>query len=462
MRDLSLRRELTRRLITALVSVGVIGGIATYLMAYRYANTTYDHELLESAEILGDQLSMHGGRMTLDLPPAARAVLVNDDNDTIRYRVTDLVTHRAVDGNGDIGPHLDAPTQPDHPIYRDSHLGPHRFRIVALRVDLPPDHHPALIEVGETVHKRGLLIRDIVVGTLILLLCMVTASLVLVRRGIRRTLQPLQLLEIEASRRTSQNLAPLDPKLAPQEVRHLIDAINRMMARLNDAIEAQRRFVSNAAHQLRTPLAGLRLQAELARKAGGNGPSAELIDEIEHNATRTSHIIEQLLTLSRAEAGAGDFGQTLDLGELARRTTERFVPRALDQQADLGFDGPDHPQWVLGNAVLLEELLANLIDNALRYGGDLITVAVSPQSSQPELSIADNGPGIPTEARGAVFQRFYRSDSARTDSSQPGGAGLGLAIVQEIAERHGATIWLEEGDTGGCVFRVRFPRTSPP
>jgi two-component system sensor histidine kinase TctE len=266
-------------------------------------------------------------------------------------------------------------------------------------------------------------------------------------------LAPLDRLAEEAARRGADNLAPLDTGLAPREARGLIDAINRMMSRLSDSLDAQRRFTANAAHQLKTPLAGLRLQASLALKERDPDEQRAFLQDIEQSAARTAHIVEQLLLLARAEHATTVMQTTIDLAACARSAVARMLNAALDRGVDLGYDGPGQTTPIPGNPVLVEEMIANLIDNALRYAAATeITVQIERNPAGFLLSVNDNGRGIPKADRARLLERFNRGDTASA-----GGAGLGLAIVQEIAERHGARVSIAEPTGGrGCRIEIGF------
>ncbi|WP_018150384.1 sensor histidine kinase [Leeia oryzae] len=455
---LSLRKTLVTRLWISLSIIGVIASVVTYLLAYNYANFAYDRALMDSAESLAKQLTYEDGKPKLNLPPAARTVLLTDRSDQIRFQVKDLIHQTVLARNGDLGTPPERAQMTDHPVYHDEVLHGQTFRIISMVEFLQPDHHPVLVEVGETRHKRDLLAREILVGVVTLMLILVVLSITLVWRGIATTLKPLQVLEVEAAKRSTDNLAPLDPSIAPLEVRALIQAINRLMARLAESIESQRRFTANAAHQLRTPVAGLRLQAQLAQKNREPEVMLGMLRDIEESAARTAHVIDQLLLLSKAEAGSYlmlQSPQQLNLEEVARRVTARYVDAAIGREIDLGFeaDCPDTP-WIRGHGGLMEEMIANLIDNAVRYTpkGGTVTVQVLQQKGRPVLRVSDSGPGIPETEWQAVFNRHYRSDTASS-----AGAGLGLAIVQEIASQYQATARLTPPAPGyGCCFEVSF------
>jgi len=242
--------------------------------------------------------------------------------------------------------------------------------------------------------------------------------------------------------------------LAPIEVRSLIGALNQLLFRLNAAIASQQRFIANAAHQLRTPLAGLKTHAELARREQSGAELRSLLDMIAGETQRTSHLVNQLLTLARAEPAEAPSGQPVNLHEIVGRDVRDWVQRAVAANIDLGFELED--AWTLGEPLLLRELAANLVDNALAYTqrGGSVTVRTGARGGESVFEVEDNGPGIPEAEREKVFERFYRLPATGGE-----GCGLGLSIVSEIAQRHNARVDLGQPAAGrGTLIRVLFPR----
>jgi two-component system sensor histidine kinase TctE len=275
--------------------------------------------------------------------------------------------------------------------------------------------------------------------------------------GVGRGLAPLSALRREIESRSERDLSALPEEQTPQEVRPLIHAINDLLARLGAAIATQQRFIADAAHQLRTPVAGIKTQTELALRQKRPDEVQATLKQL-HNATeQTARLVNQLLSLARTEPVGGRVqnSEPVDLVRLARDATTEWVPRALDRKIDLGFDSPLDAARVEGDAFMLKEMLNNLLDNAVRYTqpGGQVTVRVEPAAGAMALTVEDNGPGIPEPERERVFERFYRVLGSGAD-----GCGLGLAIVREIALSHGGEASIAIGANGaGTVARIVLP-----
>ena len=458
MRD-SLRGALIVRLVAAFALIGAVATMIAYQFGARYANLAYDRSLSDDVVTLANQVEVRNGHVQLNLPPAARIWLLANEGERVLYRVIDLRDGHLVDGNAELGPSPARPAQGGTQ-FRDATIDGTRFRIGSVVRVLDPDDIGVLAEVGETLGRRQRVAQQTLAGSLLLFGLMTVVAVALVWTSIDSTLKPLGQLEAEAAKRSGSNLTALDPAIAPREVRGLILAINRMMRRVADSFEAQSRFIANAAHQLRTPIAGLRLQAQLAQDEVGAAATRSRLDEIDRSAARAAHVIEQLLTLSRSEAGAipTNFA-AVDLTDVAAHVIQRQLPAAEAREVDLGYSGLAGPVRVLGNETLLSELLGNLVDNALRYGrrGGVVTVRITRSAGRVLLEVIDDGPGLVGLAPETVFNRFQRGDVA-SDS----GAGLGLAIVKEIAERHAAVVACESPAQGGFRVSVTLPELVEP
>ncbi|WP_276678932.1 sensor histidine kinase, partial [Nitrosomonas europaea] len=272
--------------------------------------------------------------------------------------------------------------------------------------------------------------------------------------GVRRGLAPLVHVENQIASRSPRDLRALDIGHAPREIRPMLTRLNELFESLRTAAAAQQRFLADAAHQLRTPLAGLQTQIELVAAEGKYVRNDERLARIEEAAERIAHLVTQLLIYAQTEpaASANQTFHPVALHELAESAASTFIDRALAKDIDLGFE--IQPAVAEGIAWMLREALGNLIDNALRYcpAGSTITVRSGVHSSRPCLAVEDNGPGIPPEEHKKVFERFYR-----IPGSISGGCGLGLPIVQEIAHLHAATITFSRPANSGLTVTLTFP-----
>ncbi len=446
----SLRQLLTRWLSGPLIALIAASIGASYFIAVYSANDAYDTALLDPALAIARHLQRTGTHLKLDLPSIAIDALQVDTKDRVFYQVRGP-GNTTVAGNAEIPPPAEWMSPPNHVFY-DAVLDGELIRVAALFVAV--DNQTALVQIAETTDKRRTLLREILFASGLPALVIAIAALTLSWYGIDRSLAPLERLRQEIDSRSPRDLHAMSEDGIPVEVRPLVRALNQLLARLKAAIESEQRFIANAAHQLRTPLAGLKTHAELARREPSSPEMRSLLDMIAEETERTSHLINQLLTLARAESGRGPESgvQPLNLHDVATRAVQEWVPRALAKNIDLGFELQD--SWTFGDPLLVRELLANLLDNALAYtqAGGAVTVRTFDAGGKSILEVQDNGPGIPVAERTRVFERFYRVPGTGHQ-----GCGLGLAIVAEIAERHGAKVELASGqDECGICARVLF------
>jgi len=455
----SLRRQLVFWLVLPLSTALICSGLIAYRLALDFVSKAYDRALYDSALDLSRRLLPRSGGLVIDLPPAAVDMLENDELDRVYYTVSsdrgDLVI-----GQRDLP---QPPFAPDRrPRYYDGVYGDQPVRLVALRFPYDPDDPQAmaLIVVAETLQRRDLLRDDILVGVAgsqLVLIIMVSLATYL---GVGHGLLPLGRLRRQIETRSHRDLTPLDEPHTPVEVRPLVQAINELMMRLQRAIAAQQKFIADAAHQLRTPLAGLKTHAELALREQDLNGMRERVRALTLATDRSAHLAHQLLALARAEPEAGATAPMapVDVNALAREVTREWVPKAIDRGLDLGAACGDSPLLVRGNAVLVREMLGNLIDNALRYtpAGGRVTVKADSRERSAVLSVEDDGPGIAEADRVRVFERFQRLNEVDTQ-----GCGLGLSIVREIADLHAATVEIVSGaNDRGTLVSVTFAAVS--
>jgi two-component system sensor histidine kinase TctE len=428
-----------------------------YFFAYSIADGAYDRELRDSVHAVSKQLSYDAGQLVVNDAAAAAVILRADDDDLTFYQVRDR-RNALAGGEAALSPVDFTPEMEPHKVYfRDDRIPGHELRVAYTFAQVPGMSGAALVQVGETVRKRSRLASEIIGDVLAAQFLIVPVALLFVWLGLTRGVAPLNDLTAAIRGRRPGDLAPIDEAGAPEEVRPLLGAFNELLVRLDASLRAQQRFVADAAHQMRTPLAGLKMQAEIAMRQRDPVNLQHAMRQIVASADRTAHLINQLLALARADSDAPPALRPLDLDSLARDVAREWVARAQEKDIDLGFEATGAPAWVDGNVALLRELLANLVDNAIRYtpAGGRVTVRVAADDGVL-LEIEDTGIGIPEADRELVFERFYRVLGTGAE-----GSGLGLPIVRGIAHLHGASVALAPNPhEHGTLARVAFPRSN--
>ena len=465
----SLFGEILDWMLTPLLLLWPVSLALTWLVAQSIAGKPFDRALEYNVQALAQLVSVQEQRVVFNLPQPARELLRADDSDLVYYQV--LGAHaELLSGERDLPP----PPEDERAVIgevrlRDDEIRGQEVRIAYTWVKLDlPGAQPVLVQVAETREKRSVLATEIIKGVMLPQFVILPLAILLVWLALVRGIKPLSQLEERIRARKPDDLSPLEDKTVPLEVAPLVSSVNDLLTRLKDSIATQKRFLADAAHQLKTPLAGLRMQADLAQRDGFNAEELKLsLKQIGRSSIRATHTVNQLLALARAESS----GQTIppepcDLAQLTMEVVQDCVPRSLDRHIDLGYDGaqPGAPGVRLeGNPTLLKELIRNLLDNALSYTPSsaeqpgVITARVLADSFGHVLvlQVEDSGPGIPEAERGLVFQPFYRALGTNVD-----GSGLGLPIVLEIARQHNAEVTLEDTHPGrappGTRASVRF------
>lgn len=455
MRSPSLKRRLLLLVALPLGAVLVCGAALTYGLALYYADRIYDRWLLDSARALGQLVNSDAGRN--ELSDQARILLQYDPYDRVVFAVRSARYGLLAGDAGLPQPRARAPSP--EPLYSSFSQGDHTMRMVSVLIpnqDEPRD--TLVISTAETVRKRHLLARELLVATVPIEFALIVLAMLLVWFGVNRSLRLLDPLTREIRLRHAGDLSPLHAADVPLEVQPLVATIDALLARVERMLAQQQRFIADAAHQLRTPLAGLRLQAERALADPRPESVREALQHVERLSAGTARAAGQLLALARAQAPDEVLGAAapLDFAALVRDEVAARVPAALAQHADLGYNGPARGVEVIGDALLLRELLGNLIDNALHYGrrNGIVTVTLQrDQDAAAVLSVSDDGAGVAEALWPRLGERFFRVEGNHRE-----GSGLGLAIVREIAGRHGATVDFGTA-ANGCGLRVdvRFP-----
>lgn len=456
----SLHRQLLLWLLLPQLVLWAAAAFVTYNVAARYANRAIDASLSQYTRSLARQVKPTSSGLLIDFPRAAQDIIEADPNDRVYYMVS-TPPGQFILGSRKLPPPppIDQPRL-DDPYFYDGRMDGVPIRVAALYLAFgdPGERQLMLVQIARGVTSRQSLARSILQDTALPLSALVALMTMIVWAGVRAGLAPLARLRGLVEGRTPNDLTAIELAAAPEEVRALAQAINDLLGAVQHSVAAQRRFISDAAHQLRTPLAGLKSQTELALKEAGEPALHARLQRVHESATRSAHLVNQLLALARAEPESAMVQPRtrVDLVQLAREVTAELVPRALQAGVDLGYDEgsePPVPVVVEGAALLLREALVNLVDNALRYAGRgaVVTVRAGREGRAGWLEVTDNGPGLPDGLHTKVLERFFRA------THEGSGCGLGLAIVKEIAERHGGTVTLSPAAPSGLNARIQLP-----
>jgi two-component system sensor histidine kinase TctE len=454
--ELRLQSKLLAWLLGPLAVLLVIDTGIAYWNSLRFSNLAYDRALHEIGREIVLHVRLDGTRPRLELSEAAGNILLLDPEDLLFYRVL------GADGTllgGDVGLPPPPPLPPAaKPLFYGAELRGQPVRMMLAWLPLSTGGDVVLVQVAETLVKRSRFAWEMVANVVLPQVLLIVMATAVVWFGVSRGLAPLQRLRHAVSDRSHLDLSPIDVHDVPGEVRPLVDEVNQLMSRLGRTFDFQNRFVTDAAHQLKTPVSGLKAQIELALRETDLERVRHSLAQLYISADRLSRLVRQLLSLARNEPGAlGSMQlQPLDLNAYALEVTMEWVPQALQRSIDLGFEGAEQTLMIGADRDRLRDLINNLIDNAIRYSqaNGSVTVRVRlANTGQCQLAISDDGPSIPVQERQRIFERFHRLLGTQED-----GSGLGLAIVSEIATLHGARITLEEDSDGiGNTFSVFFP-----
>jgi two-component system sensor histidine kinase TctE len=482
----SLHRQLLIWLLAPQLVLWIGGAFVTYNLAARYANAAIDASLSQATRALARQVKPIGNGLFIDFPRAAQDILESDPDDRVLYTVS-APPGEFILGNRNLPAPGGVPAQPalNEPYFYDGEIalpygaGRERLRVAALYLsygDEPGERQTMLVQVARSSANREELARRILVDTVLPLSALIVLMTMIVWASIRAGLGPLARLRSLVEGKAPNDLTAIELHAAPREVRALAQAINDLLGAVQHNVVAQKRFISDAAHQLRTPLAGLKSQTELALKelqdltassgaeATAGAPLQARLQRVHESATRSAHLVNQLLTLARAEPESASVQARtrVDLARMARELTAEFVPRARQAGIDLGYEaanrhdgdaGPEATVDVLGIPLLLREALANVVDNALRYAGRgaEVTVRVARDGGHGLIEVCDTGPGVPADLRQDMFNRFVRG------TTEGNGCGLGLAIAKEIVERHAGHVQSTQTHPHGLTLRLLIP-----
>lgn len=455
----SLRRHLIVRLSIPLLVLMLIDAGLSYHFALGIARSAFDHWLLDSARSLAAQATTVSGRPALQLPKEALDVFEFDLRDRVLYQVA-MESGEVILGEWAL--RIEKPASASaNPAFFESTFNGEPIRGVAVYARPQGADQSLTVAVAETMRKRRDLAAEILLIALVPQLILIACAGMLIWSGVTGGLHSLGRIADALEAKGPRDMSAVPSADVPAEVKPIIGKVNELLSRLTHAMAGQRKFIADAAHQLRTPLAALKLQAENLAHLPASPELRESVDALRRTSARATHLAQQLLTLARAESGVVTVGTVVDadLVEIARECADRHVEAALAAGIELVLDAPARPVMLRGDPTLLGELVLNLLDNAIRYGKGTDTVTVRIEPGPPiAVSVEDHGPGVSREEMPLLLQRFYRGASNAGE-----GTGLGLAIVREIAEGHGGVIELRSRpEFAGFSVRAVFARSLQP
>lgn len=456
-RATSLRASLLRWVVLPLAVVVAVVAAISWVSTQDTASVVQDRLLLGSARIVAEQLRFEDGAFQLHVPPAALELFQSSQVDRIYYRVTSG-SGVVLAGYEDLAT-PSAALQSEVPHFFNTFVRDEPARAVAYLQPVvgAPDGLPVMVEISQTMRGHAQLARGLWGHALMQQLLILALAAGLIALGLRQGLLPLMRLRERMLARQPGTLQPLNVDAVPSELTPLVAALNDYIRRLESHASAQRVFVQNAAHQLKTPFAVLGTQLAMAARSTELSAKDEAIAALKRTLQQAVRLLNQLLTLSSAEAhttASAPAAPITALDAMVRQVLEDLAPLAQAHGVDLGYAQGEGQAQVAGSPVALREIALNLVDNAIRYSGPggVVTVHVGCQRGAAQLKVEDNGPGIAPADHERVFERFTRLDNSRSD-----GCGLGLAIVREYAQRLGASVSLSGQASGqGLCVKVDF------
>ncbi|MFC5474076.1 sensor histidine kinase N-terminal domain-containing protein [Paraherbaspirillum soli] len=464
---ISLRLRLLLWLLIPLTLFVGISAALSYRSAQQTADLIQDRALLASAQMIAGAINWQDGVPHASVPPAALELFASPEQDQVYYQV--VTDHdRLLAGRPDFPQDLRFPALT--PAFSTTDYHSQTLRIVSQVRTLydAGQLRKVAILVGQTMRAHDRMLADLWRPALHSQIAMLILAIALVVLGLSMELRPIMRLKDELAVRDSMSLSPLRPGQLQLELRPIVDAINQYIQRLNTQVSAQKRFIADAAHQLRTPLTLIASQIQFARQLTERLPAeaqearlGEVLQAMQESSGNMTDLTNKLLLLSQAEAANSTafLRHPVDLIAVAAAALEEIVGLAQRKNIDLGLEAKIPHARALGNEALFTAMIMNLVDNAIRYtpANGKVTVAVAVSQGQVEITVSDDGPGIPAEVRGRVFERFFRNAAPGQE-----GTGLGLAIVKEIVLAAQGTVTLGPGaNNRGLIILVQLPLCQP-
>ena len=454
----SLRRKILSWLMPLMLLLILVDSTILNRLAINALEKELDADLHSSSQDITDYLKKSGiDTRDFELLENASRILLNDNVDRILYSVSNE-NGELLSGNQNLFEKTKTNTSKLNSYYFFTEINGEKFRVIhsIFKVANVSDPHYINIQVAVTLNRRNTIANKILIGIVVPQLLLVLVSFLIISISVKRGLAPLGELQNAVSKRSEKNLSPINLPNIPEEVSLVVNSVNQLMKQLQNLILGQNQFIADAAHQLRTPLAGAQAQLELAELESDPAKLKSILLKVHQSLDRLLHTINQLLILAKSQPEAASMikMEPLDLNIISKEVASEMAPTAIKKNIDLGFEKASIPAIIQGNAERLKELLYNLLDNAIRYTqhGGWVTMSINVTNEDVEIIIVDNGPGISMADRDKIFDRFHRVIGSGQD-----GSGLGLAIAKEIANLHNADIFVSEENAGrGLQMTVSF------
>lgn len=456
----SLTRRILGGMVVPMAGLAILLGVGGAWAIDESVEAVNDRILSAASRAIAESLAVEDGEITLDLPPSAFAMMENAERDNVYYSIA--YSGQVISGYSDLPKVRSASRNEGEIAFDNAYYRGQRIRLVSEVRRLPRVDGLVTVEVAETMTARERVARRMLLLLALLEVMLIGLAAILLPIAVRWGLSPLRKLRDDMDARRASDFTPLPVTDVPVELRDFVGTFNGLLGRLDAAVQGMRRFTADASHQMRTPLTILRTHLAVLKKAEpGSADARSSMTDIEGASERLQNLLVQLLALARADSAAPirQALEVMDIVDIARNVANEFAPEALKRKGQLQFSAPDHPVAVMSHATWIVELLANLVDNAVRYNdkGGTVHIAVEEQPDRALVSIEDDGPGIPAADHERVFERFTRLHPERDVA----GTGLGLAVVKVLAEVTGATIVLADArDAKGLRVELSVPRAT--
>ena len=463
-KNLSTQKLIIQWILIPMMMIIILDSSFLFYQGDTLRRETFDRDLAETAKSVSLIFKKSSVKKLQDIDENSISLLLTEPHDKMFYSIRDD-QGRFLFGNPDVtyqkAEDLDPSDPDDFNVYFSS-IKNESVRVVSIPIEhsIGNIKKQFFIQVAETRNQRTEIQKQIIFWILIPQFILLISALILVRFAVKRGLSPILYLNEKIIARSYKDLKPIDVQNVPLEVDRLVGSLNNLMSELDNAIKSENRFVNDAAHQLRTPLAGILAQIQLAQDSKDPKEIHNRLEQISNSSKRLIHIINQLLSLSKTQPEAMHSSTfiKMDLVSLTKKTMEDLFPLADLKKIDLGYEGLNENAFIMGDEQKLYDLIHNLIENAIKYTppSGKVNVSIEIKNNKICLIVEDTGKGIPKDDQPNVFKRFYRGDNV-TQSGDDAGAGIGLAIVKEIANMHDATIEIDSrNDKPGTRFYVYF------